>query len=98
MADIIDRSVTDDAVVWATGPARHEGGSPNVVGAVAIAAACASIARHREAIEEHESRLLTRLRDGLEATYRELARSEDDAARSHAWVDRANAVRRWTTR
>ena len=40
----------------------------------------------------------TALRDGLEATYRELARSEDDAARSHAWVDRANAVRRWTTR
>jgi len=38
------------------------------------------------------------LRDGLEATYRELARSEDDEARSHAWVDRANAVRRWTLR
>ena len=38
------------------------------------------------------------LRDGLEATYRELARSEDDDARSHAWVDRANAVRRWTLR
>ena len=61
------RTVTDDAVVWVTGPARHEGGSPNVVGAVALAAACASIARHRDAIEEHESRLLTRLRDGLEA-------------------------------
>jgi serine/threonine-protein kinase PknG len=38
------------------------------------------------------------LRDGLESTYRELARSEDDEARSHAWVDRANAVRRWTLR
>ena len=38
------------------------------------------------------------LRDGLEATYRELARSEHDEARSHAWVDRANAVRRWTLR
>ncbi|GAA3556734.1 serine/threonine-protein kinase [Microlunatus spumicola] len=38
------------------------------------------------------------LRDGLEATYRELARSEDDEARSHAWVDRANAVRRWSLR
>ncbi|SEQ70076.1 serine/threonine-protein kinase [Microlunatus flavus] len=38
------------------------------------------------------------LRDGLEATYRELARSEADEARSHAWVDRANAVRRWTLR
>jgi len=38
------------------------------------------------------------LRDGLEATYRELARNEADDARSHAWVDRANAVRRWTLR
>ncbi len=61
------RAVTDDGILWATGPARHEGGSPNVVGAVAIAAACATIRRHREAIEAHESRLLTRLRDGLEA-------------------------------
>ncbi|HET8987447.1 MAG TPA: aminotransferase class V-fold PLP-dependent enzyme, partial [Humibacillus sp.] len=61
------RAVTEDATVWATGPARHEGGSPNVVGAVAIAAACATIRRHREAIEAHEAQLLTRLRDGLEA-------------------------------
>ncbi len=61
------RAVTDDGILWATGPARHEGGSPNVVGAVAIAAACATIRRHREAIEAHEARLLTRLRDGLEA-------------------------------
>ncbi len=38
------------------------------------------------------------LRDGLETTYRDLARTEDDDARSHAWVDRANAVRRWTLR
>ena len=61
------RTVTEEGTVWATGPARHEGGSPNVVGAVAIAAACATIRRHREAIEAHEARLLTRLRDGLEA-------------------------------
>jgi selenocysteine lyase/cysteine desulfurase len=61
------RAVTEDGTAWATGPARHEGGSPNVIGAIALAAACATIARHREAIEEHESRLLERLRAGLDA-------------------------------
>jgi serine/threonine-protein kinase PknG len=38
------------------------------------------------------------LRDGLEAAYRELARTEPDDRHSHALVDRANAVRRWTLR
>ncbi|MGX6449317.1 aminotransferase class V-fold PLP-dependent enzyme [Patulibacter sp. S7RM1-6] len=33
------REVTVDDVDWATGPARHEAGTPNLVGAVAIAAA-----------------------------------------------------------
>lgn len=50
---------------WATGATRHEGGSPNVLGAIALAAACSAIDAHREAIEEHEARLLTRLREGL---------------------------------
>lgn len=59
------RSVTRDGTSWATGPARHEGGSPNVVGAIALAAACATIRRHGAAIEEHESLLLERLRSGL---------------------------------
>ncbi len=61
------RAVTEQGTVWATGPARHEGGSPNVVGAVALAAACATIRRHRAVIEDHETRLLVRLREGLEA-------------------------------
>lgn len=52
---------------WATGPARHEGGSPNVVGAIAIAAACAALAEHRAAVESHERYLLGRLRQGLKA-------------------------------
>ena len=60
------RSVTEDSTTWATGPARHEGGSPNVIGAIALAAACATITRHRVVIEEHESRLLDRLRSGLD--------------------------------
>ncbi len=58
-------SVTDDSTTWATGPARHEGGSPNVIGAVALAAACATITAHRPAIERHEADLLAVLRAGL---------------------------------
>jgi serine/threonine-protein kinase PknG len=38
------------------------------------------------------------LRDGLEATYRQLAGIETDAGRRYALVDKANAVRRWTLR
>ena len=59
------RSVSEEGTTWATGPARHEGGSPNVIGAIALAAACATISRHREAIEAHESLLLDRLQQGL---------------------------------
>ncbi|GAA6526583.1 aminotransferase class V-fold PLP-dependent enzyme [Intrasporangium sp. DVR] len=59
------RAVAEDGTTWATGAARHEGGSPNVIGAIALAAACATIAGNRAAIEGHETRLLARLRDGL---------------------------------
>ena len=45
------RSVGEHGTSWATGPARHEGGSPNVIGAIALAAACATIDANREAIE-----------------------------------------------
>jgi len=38
------------------------------------------------------------LRDGLEATYRQLAGIETDQQRRYALVDKANAVRRWTVR
>jgi len=58
-------SVTADAVSWATGADRHEGGSPNVVGAVALAAACATLRRHQDAVALHEVRLSTRLRQRL---------------------------------
>ncbi|TDU86853.1 selenocysteine lyase/cysteine desulfurase [Kribbella voronezhensis] len=58
-------SVNGNETVWNQGPARHEGGSPNVIGAIALAAACAAITKHREAIEQHECTLLPRLRTGL---------------------------------
>ncbi|MGB2571079.1 aminotransferase class V-fold PLP-dependent enzyme [Micromonospora citrea] len=55
-------------VRWATGPARHEGGTPNLLGAVALAAVCTALAgADRDALHAHEQRLLTRLRDGLAA-------------------------------
>jgi selenocysteine lyase/cysteine desulfurase len=58
--------VGDGAVTWHTGPARHEGGTPNVPGALALAAAC-------EALEDvgfkrlvaHEERLRDALLAGL---------------------------------
>ncbi|MFL6080864.1 MAG: aminotransferase class V-fold PLP-dependent enzyme [Ornithinibacter sp.] len=57
--------VTERGTRWATGAARHEAGSPNVLGAIALAAACATIREHRVAIEAHEARLTQRLVDGL---------------------------------
>lgn len=61
------RTVTARTVEWNVGPARHEGGTPNAVGAIALAAACATLAKHHEAITAHEQVLYTRLRDGLES-------------------------------
>lgn len=50
---------------WNCGPARHEAGSPNVLGAVALAAACEIITESEDAIIAHEQALRTRLLDGL---------------------------------
>lgn len=57
---------TRSGVTWQTGAARHEGGSPNVLGAVALAAACATLRHHGAAVEEHEAVLFERLRAGLD--------------------------------
>jgi selenocysteine lyase/cysteine desulfurase len=47
--------VTPDDVIWADAPERHEAGSPNVVGAVALAAACrALLSLGMETVEAHE--------------------------------------------
>ena len=59
--------VTATSATWTTGAARHEGGSPNVIGAIALAAACAAFSTNRSAIEAHEESLLARLRRGLAA-------------------------------
>jgi selenocysteine lyase/cysteine desulfurase len=58
--------VAVDDVRWVTGPARHEGGTPNLVGAVALAAACDEVRRIGFAeVAEHESALAGLLADGL---------------------------------
>ncbi len=51
---------------WHEGPARHEAGTPNLLGAVALAAVCDEIgAADREALHAREAALLARLRCGL---------------------------------
>ncbi|WP_300677402.1 aminotransferase class V-fold PLP-dependent enzyme [Nocardioides sp.] len=53
---------------WETGAARHEGGTPNLIGAVALAQACQTLAAlDAEEWTQHEAALRTRLVDGLNA-------------------------------
>jgi selenocysteine lyase/cysteine desulfurase len=51
-------------VDWAVGPARHEAGTPNLLGAVALATACRELAA---ADRSGEHALVARLRDGIAA-------------------------------
>ncbi|GAA2225972.1 aminotransferase class V-fold PLP-dependent enzyme [Kitasatospora cystarginea] len=53
-------------VEWHRGPARHEAGSPNVIGAYAIASACRALTEAGfDALEAREQRLVERLKAGL---------------------------------
>jgi selenocysteine lyase/cysteine desulfurase len=62
--------VTVDETTWTSAPHRHEGGSPNVVGAVALAAACEALAGlPAGALEAHERALRVRLTAGLGAMH-----------------------------
>lgn len=63
------RSVSVESTAWALSPARHEAGTPNVLGVAAVAAACEALAEHeRSGSVEHERALSDRLRAGLTAT------------------------------
>ncbi|EGD54448.1 aminotransferase class V-fold PLP-dependent enzyme [Gordonia neofelifaecis] len=56
----------DGVVAWHSGPARHEAGSPNTLGVVALAAAARELQEIGfEEIGYHEHRLQRRLDDGL---------------------------------
>jgi selenocysteine lyase/cysteine desulfurase len=62
------RNVSADGVQWATGPARHEAGTPAALGAFAIAAAAGALSETGwERIQVHEQELLERLLTGLDA-------------------------------
>ncbi|WAX82046.1 aminotransferase class V-fold PLP-dependent enzyme [Streptomyces sp. KMM 9044] len=53
-------------VQWHEGAARHEAGSPNVIGAHAVASACKALgAAGFGALAAHEERLIRTVRDGL---------------------------------
>jgi len=71
-------------VEWHTSAARHEAGSPNVIGAYAIASACRALTEAGlDALADREQRLLRRLQDGLAdlPEVRVLSLFGDDAAR-----------------
>jgi selenocysteine lyase/cysteine desulfurase len=61
--------VTESGSVWASGPSRHEGGSPNLLGALAIAAACralSALGRDRAASHDRlQSERLQAVLDGV---------------------------------
>ncbi|GAA1865529.1 aminotransferase class V-fold PLP-dependent enzyme [Myceligenerans crystallogenes] len=79
------RRVRTGTTEWHEGPARHEAGSPNVIGAVALAAACEALAALDPArVHEHESALRRRLVDGLEAI--------DRVSVVRVWTDAADPV------
>lgn len=60
------RAVALDEVTWAASPARHEAGTPNVVGTVALAAACEALAGLPDGAQVlHEAQLRERLHAGL---------------------------------
>lgn len=58
-------NVAGDSVTWAPSPARHEGGTPNAIGAIALAAALTELSRCRSAAEAHERKLHDIIRDGF---------------------------------
>lgn len=62
------REVGPEGTRWAPAPHRHEGGTPNVLGAAALAQACRTLAALPVgALERHESQLVERLVTGLTA-------------------------------
>jgi len=76
------REVTVQGTEWAAAPARHEAGTPNVLGAAALAKACETLAGFgAAALEAHETALRERLIAGLSRFAEvEVLRIWDDSA------------------
>ncbi|ATE54586.1 aminotransferase class V-fold PLP-dependent enzyme [Actinosynnema pretiosum] len=78
------REVTGSSVRWADAPERHEAGSPNVLGAVALARACEVLTGLFPAAEAREAELRAQLVAGLERV---------PGARAHRlWPDSRDAI------
>ncbi|HEY0240003.1 MAG TPA: aminotransferase class V-fold PLP-dependent enzyme [Friedmanniella sp.] len=61
------REVTTSATTWASSPERHEGGTPNVLGALALAEALRTLDdTGLDRVRRHEAALHRRLVNGLE--------------------------------
>jgi len=59
-------NVTNEGAEWKQSPARHEGGTPNLVGAVALAAGLEALdALGHDRVAAHETALYERLEQGL---------------------------------
>jgi selenocysteine lyase/cysteine desulfurase len=85
------REVTAEATQWAAAPARHEAGTPNVLGAAALAKACDTLAGvGADELAAHEAALRDRLVNGL-ARYPEVSvlRIWDDG---HVWPESADPI------
>jgi selenocysteine lyase/cysteine desulfurase len=75
------RQVTIGGTSWTDGAARHEAGTPNVIGAVALAAACRFAGSlPDDAVTAHETALLTALHDGLAGAGARIYRIWPDSA------------------
>ncbi|SKB03874.1 aminotransferase class V-fold PLP-dependent enzyme [Aeromicrobium choanae] len=76
------RRITEDEVEWTDGPARHEAGTPNLIGAVALASAAEALSSlPPERVAAHESALRSRLVEGLaDVPGAEVARIWTDSA------------------
>jgi len=59
------RNVELHRAQWQSAPARHEAGSPNVIGAVALGVACRELARVGDQLAAHDRALRERLVAGL---------------------------------
>jgi len=79
------RDVRSDRTIWQPAPARHEAGSPNVLGAIALAEACDQLAAlPAGALAAHEDALRGRLVDGLAGV--------DGVEVARIWADSAEPV------
>jgi selenocysteine lyase/cysteine desulfurase len=87
--------VTLEETIWSTGTRRHEAGTPNVLGAIALAAACRTLANAGMSnIAAREALLHARLLRGLE-TFREVEVLSLWAGRAPSIGVTAFTVRGW---